>query len=75
MALALKRSIKDVSLNPPQLGSGLVVAAGGCGHAAKGCDEIGRVAMVLALEERWVGTGIPGIQRVIIIIVHKRSDL
>ena len=54
MALALKRSIKDVSLHPPQLGSGLVVAAGGCGHAAKGCDEIGRVAMVLALEERWV---------------------
>jgi len=32
---------------------GLVVAAGGCGHAAKGCDEIGRLAAVLSLEDRW----------------------
>ena len=25
----------------PKLGDGLVLAAGGCGHAAKGADEIG----------------------------------
>merc|ERR1711963_751101 len=31
------------------LGDGLVLAAGGCGHAAKGADEIGRLASVLAL--------------------------
>ena len=34
---------------------GLVVAAGGCGYAAKSCDEIGRVAAVLAVEGRWDG--------------------
>ena len=32
---------------------GLIVAAGGCGHAAMGSDEIGRVAASLALEGRW----------------------
>jgi len=35
------------------LGDGLVLAAGGCGHAAKGADEIGRLASVLALHGRW----------------------
>jgi len=32
---------------------GLVIAAGGCGQAAKCCDEIGRLAAVLSLEDRW----------------------
>ena len=32
---------------------GLYVAAGGCGYAAKSCDEIGRVAAVLAVEQSW----------------------
>lgn len=32
---------------------GLVIAAGGCGQAAKCCDEIGRLAAVLSLEGRW----------------------
>jgi len=35
------------------VGKGLVLAAGGCGHAAKGADEIGRLGSVLALHERW----------------------
>jgi glycine/D-amino acid oxidase-like deaminating enzyme len=35
------------------LAPGLVLAAGGCGHAAMGSDEIGRLAAVLALEGRW----------------------
>ena len=33
--------------------SRLVGAAGGCGYAAKSCDEIGRLAAVLSVEERW----------------------
>merc|ERR1712032_91288 len=32
---------------------GLVIAAGGCGQAAKCCDEIGRLAAVLSSEGRW----------------------
>jgi len=32
---------------------GLFVAAGGCGYAAKSCDEIGRIAAVLVVEGRW----------------------
>ena len=32
---------------------GLFVAAGGCGYAAKSCDEIGRVAASLAVQGKW----------------------
>ena len=32
---------------------GLVVAGGGCGYAAKSCDEIGRIAAVLATGGGW----------------------
>ena len=32
---------------------GLFVAVGGCGYAAKSCDEIGRIAAVLVVEGRW----------------------
>ena len=32
---------------------GLFVAAGGCGYAAKSCDEIGRVAAGFALQGLW----------------------
>ena len=32
---------------------GLFVAAGGCGYAAKSCDEIGRVAAGFAVQEVW----------------------
>ena len=36
-----------------EIGQGLFVAAGGCGYAAKSCDEIGRIAAVLVVEGRW----------------------
>ena len=32
---------------------GLFVAAGGCGYAAKSCDEIGRVAAGFAVQGNW----------------------
>ena len=32
---------------------GVVVVAGGCGYAGKSCDEIGRIAAVLSVQERW----------------------
>ena len=32
---------------------GVVLAAGGCGHAAMGSDEIGRLAAILALDGTW----------------------
>ena len=31
---------------------GVVVVAGGCGYAAKSCDEIGRIAAVLSVQDR-----------------------
>ena len=43
----LKSNVDPNHINPnidhmkPKLGDGLVLAAGGCGHAAKGADEIG----------------------------------
>jgi len=33
--------------------SGLFVAGGGCGYAAKSCDEIGRIAAVLSVTGDW----------------------
>ena len=36
-----------------EITDGLFVAAGGCGYAAKSCDEIGRIAAVLVVEGRW----------------------
>ena len=30
------------------------LAVGGCGHAAKSCDEVGRVAASLAANGEWV---------------------
>lgn len=36
-----------------EVAAGVVVAAGGCGQAAKCCDEIGRIAAVLGAEGRW----------------------
>ena len=33
----------------PKLGDGLVLAAGGCGHAAKGADEIGETFFLMRL--------------------------
>ena len=35
------------------LESGLCVACGGCGYAAKSCDEIGRIAANLLLTGTW----------------------
>ena len=35
------------------LEDGLCVAGGGCGYAAKSCDEIGRIAASLALTGTW----------------------
>ena len=32
---------------------GVWLAAGGCGYAAKSCDEIGRIAAVLATTGNW----------------------
>ena len=32
-----------------KLGNGLVLAAGGCGHAAKGADEIGETFLLMRL--------------------------
>ena len=43
----LKPNVDPKHINPnvdgmkPKLGDDLVLAAGGCGHAAKGADEIG----------------------------------
>ena len=37
-----------------RLVEGLYVACGGCGYAAKSCDEIGNIAAGLALTGRWL---------------------
>ena len=39
--------------NIEEICEGLFVTAGGCGYAAKSCDEIGRIAAVLVVEGRW----------------------
>ena len=41
-----------------EIGEGVFVAVGGCGYAAKSCDEIGRIAAVLAAKQEWT-TKIP----------------
>ena len=38
-----------------KLGEGLVLAAGGCGHAAKGADEIGETFRDEIGEDLWDG--------------------
>ena len=37
-----------------QIVEGLTVACGGCGYAAKSCDEIGNIAASLAATGQWV---------------------
>jgi len=47
---------KTESKDAPYIGEvcdGLVVAGGGCGYAAKSCDEIGRIAAVFATGGGW----------------------
>ncbi len=36
-----------------QIDDGVYVATGGCGEGAASCDEIGRVAATLALQDKW----------------------
>ena len=36
-----------------EISPGLYLAAGGCGYAAKSCDEIGRIAAQLVLRDEW----------------------
>ena len=49
----LKPNVDSNHINPniddmkPKLGDGLVLAAGGCGHAAKGADEIGETFFLM----------------------------
>ena len=38
---------------------GLILAAGGCGYAAKSCDEIGRIAAKLCTTGKWTCSEIP----------------
>ena len=51
----LKPNVDPKHINPnvdgmkPKLGDGLVLAAGGCGHAAKGADEIGETFFLMRL--------------------------
>ena len=53
----LKPNIDPNHINPkidhmkPKLGDGLVLAAGGCGHAAKGADEIGETFFTDEIDE------------------------
>lgn len=36
-----------------EVAKGLYLAVGGCGHAAKSCDEIGRIAAKLTVDGVW----------------------
>ena len=53
----LKPNVDPNHINPnvddikPKLGNGLVLAAGGCGHAAKGADEIGEIYFYDEIDE------------------------
>jgi glycine/D-amino acid oxidase-like deaminating enzyme len=36
-----------------QIGQGVYLATGGCGEGATSCDEIGRIAAKLAVDQIW----------------------
>lgn len=39
-----------------EISPGVYVAVGGCGRAAKSCDEIGRIAAELVAKDEWATT-------------------